>query len=106
MTKLAFTILILILMAISNPKPDQHRTVVKQSIMESMTSNMKEPKGFGETIGVGLGMMIGSGAIELLIDTAKYRNFVLFSMLSIKKKGNQELLSIGVFGNVFALVEE
>jgi hypothetical protein len=106
MNKLAFMILILILMAISNPKLDEHRSVVKQSIVTNMTSTIKEPQGFGESIGVGLGMMIGSSAIELLINTATYHNFILFSILSIKKKNDQELLSIGVFGNVFALIEE
>lgn len=106
MNKLAFMILILILMAISNPKLDEHRSTVKQSIVTRMTSTIKEPQGFSESIGVGLGMMIGSGAVELLVNTATYRTFILFSILSIKKKDDQELLSIGVFGNVFVLMEE
>ena len=109
MSKLAFVILIAVLMAISNPKPEEHRSVVKDSIMKGVISNVKDPEGIGEGIGMGLGLMLGAGAIEVLIDMADYQNFIVFSTLTAvnkNKRGSGELLSVGVFGNVIPLIDE
>ena len=109
LSKLAFVILIGVLMAISNPKPGEHRRVVKDSIMTDVLSNVKEPDGIGEGIGMGLGLMLGSGAIDVLIDLAQYRNFIVFSTLTAvnnNNRGSEEILSVGVFGNVIPLIDK
>lgn len=109
LNKLAFAILIGVLMAISNPKPEEHRSVVKDRIMTEVLSEVKDPKGIGEGIGLGLGLMIGAGAVDVLIDMARYQNFFVFSTLSTakdNKQGSGQLLSVGVFGNVIPLIDE
>ena len=109
LNKLAFVILIGVLMAIANPKHEEHRSVVKDRIMTEMLANVKDPEGVGEGIGLGLGLMIGAGAVDVLIDMARYQNFFVFSTLSTAKdhkKGSGKLLSVGVFGNVIPLIDE
>ena len=106
LNKIAFGILIIVLMAISNPKSKEHRSVVKDAIMTDVVSNVKTPDGIGEGIGLGLGLVVGAGAVDLLVDLAYYRNFIIFSTLSNAKEGNGDLLSIGIFGNVIPLVNE
>ena len=109
MNKLAFATLIGVLMAISNPKAEEHGSVVKDRIMTEVLSNVKDPEGLGEGIGLGLGLMLGAGAVEVLVDMAHYQNFIIFSTLSAvknNKKGSGKLLSTGVFRNVIPLIDE
>ena len=67
---------------ISNPQPQEHRQFVTQALKNKTFNSMDEPQSLAEGLGMGLGLVLGTAVIEVLIDQAEYQNFFFFSILS------------------------
>ena len=78
---------------------------------------MDEPQSLAEGLGMGLGLVLGTAVIEVLIDQAEYQNFVFFSILSSSARSSDRsienrkspfegALSLGILGQIILLIDE
>ena len=101
--KLFFIFLILLITCISNPDRSHHTLHIKEHIMAEV-SNTK-PEGIGETVGLGLGLVFGRNILDMVLHKADFNNYMIFSTLSFKENNKDELISIGIFGQVILMID-
>jgi hypothetical protein len=102
--------LILLFAALTNPRTERHKEVIKTKLKAYMQKSMKESmtdtKDDWEQFGQALGMMVGTAIIEPIIDNlVSTDNYILFSTTKITWDGETRVIGIGAFGNVFITKE-
>ena len=111
MTKKQFYILLSILLVtiliISNPSEENHidsvKSKVKMAFKKKMASEMiKDHSNSIESLGNGLGLLLGDAVIDKMIDGIISRdNYILFSITKADFKGENKIIGLGLLGNVF-----
>lgn len=96
-------ILVLILMAITKPTHDDHLKAIDKKFEEYTESNNdKEKLDFGSLLGNKLAGLFVSAFTSTMVDT---KDYVLFSIASVKNKDEEKLVSVGIFGVVIVVVD-
>ncbi|MCH8555456.1 MAG: hypothetical protein LAT76_09875 [Schleiferiaceae bacterium] len=99
-----FLAVIAIIAAISNPDAAQHREALKTKIKTAWQkeSASKVAQDDWDELIQGLGNAFGGVLVEgILKESVSTSNYVLFSFTKINWEGEQHIIGIGVFGNVF-----
>ena len=86
----------------SNPKREAHIFALKQDILQEK----EHSENILESVGQGLTRALGGNLIELLLRGAEYRNFICVSQLVIERKGTDRVLTFGILGQVFVVMDE
>lgn len=99
---IVIVVLIIFVAVLTNPTQDEHREAVKNRLMAVLQKEIKNSSTnaneVGQAVGVMLGGLIANGLINNLISAD---NYVLFSITKMTWEGEERLLGIGAFGNVF-----
>ena len=99
--RLLLFILILGLAMFSNPKFSQHQEAVRTEIRNQ--TNEKTRDNWASK----LGQLINRSASQLAVETLMtYDNYYLASMTRIHTESHDQVLSVGIFGQVWVLPNE
>jgi len=97
--------IIVIVAVITNPKKNEHVDILKEKISQSAihaaAKDMDSGNGFeraGAAIGVTLGLKFLDSIIESVVEVD---NYLLFSLTKLSYDGNEKIIGIGAFGNVW-----
>jgi hypothetical protein len=109
MKKLIILGVVIIVAVITNPKKIDHVDAVKNAVtekalegtMDNLTSGSDFEKA-GTAIGVTLGMKFLD---EMLGSVIVVNNYLLFSTTKISFQGNERIIGVGAFGNVWLFVD-
>ena len=101
-------LLSVIILAISNPKRETHVDTVKREFLKESEArkNQRGERGAAgamEALGQGLALALGGSVMELLLEGAEYRDWVVGSALVIERRGDNKVLTVGALGQVFVL---
>jgi len=99
-----FVVVALILMA-TNPSHEAHADKMKMELKSIMSSAMAKESGSNdgwEQAGAMLGMALGGGIIDMMVDNMlKTQSFLVFSLTQIEFDGETKTVGFGLLGNVF-----
>lgn len=99
--------IVAVVMLLTNPGLDQHKSAVKVFVTKLYTEATKEVVEDKENMFAGLGMAFGSLMINNLVDTmVSSQNLLLFSLTKMTSDGETKTVGIGVFGNVFIFIKD
>lgn len=102
-------VLLMIIMAITNPSRNEHRAVVTEQLSKGISRAMTggDTSLFGQGLGM-FGKMISGPLVDGLLDNLLvYHNYLLFSTTTIDfGDGQSNTTSYGLFGKVFTVSEE
>ena len=91
-------------MILTNPPLEDHKAAVKNKYIELVDKEVDDTE-----FGKGLKMLskgLGGLLIEGILDSRVSRsNYILFSLTQFQRVDKQEVVGVGVFGNVFILGE-
>jgi hypothetical protein len=104
---MAFLAFIILLAAITNPEPSKHREVLTTELKRIINKDTpSDADDWRSEAAKGLGMLLGSALIEgIVARTVSTENYVVCSISKIQYDGEQHLIAIGAFGNVFILYD-
>lgn len=109
MKKLLVVIIILavaILMTQTLPDKKAHKRAMMKAVSEYVDEKAEE-NGFHSNVITNLGKSVVNYAAATAIDAKlKVNNYYLFNTTSVRLKGEDKLLSIGLFGHVFTFDKE
>ena len=109
MKKLLTLVLIVgvaILMTLTCPDKKAHKEAMMKAVKE-LVDEEAENRGFGNNILTNIGKGVVNAAIEGVLGTKlKMNNYYLWNTGYIKMKGEEKLLSVGLFGHVFTFDKE
>ncbi len=109
MKKLLVVIIILavaILMTQTLPDKKAHKRAMMKAVSEYVDEKAEE-NGFHSNVITNLGKSVVNFAAATAIDAKlKVNNYYLFNTTSVRLKGEDKLLSIGLFGHVFTFDKE
>jgi hypothetical protein len=105
---IAFCVVIIVAV-ITNPKKEDHIDTVKreisQSVLPEAVEGLESGNGF-EQAGVVLGMTLGMKVIDNMLESMlEVNNYLLFSLTKFSYAGNERIIGIGAFGNVWLFVD-
>jgi hypothetical protein len=97
---------IFIIALVSNPDTQAHKNTVKikmsnyvQEVLDNQLSGSTNI--FGQ-LGLAFGKVLGGSVIDVLVnDMVSRGNYFVFSTTRIRWEGKNEVIGIGIFGNVF-----
>ncbi len=101
---------ILIIATISNPPQERHQEVLEKRLKEFFAEKMEikeaeEEDGLGRVV-LGLGKIFGNALIDLAIENkVTADNYLFFSLTKVPHEGEEKIIGIGIFGNVFITQE-
>jgi hypothetical protein len=99
--RLLLFLLLLGLAMFSNPKFSQHQEAVRTEIRNQANAKTQD------NLASKLGQLINRGASQLAIETLMtYDNYYLASLTRIKTETQDQVLSLGLFGQVWVLPNE
>ncbi len=109
MKKLLVVIIIIavaILMTQTLPDKKAHKRAMMKAVSEYVDEKAEE-NGFHSNVITNLGKSVVNFAAATAIDAKlKVNNYYLFNTTSVRLKGEDKLLSIGLFGHVFTFDKE
>jgi hypothetical protein len=90
----------------TNPSEENHLQTVKLKLKMSMNKKMSSDINLSNnsfnSIGKGLGMILGDALIDRLTENFVFRqNFVIFSLTKVNFKGEDKIIGFGILGNIF-----
>jgi hypothetical protein len=69
---------------------------------KKMSSDINLSNNSFNSIGKGLGMILGDALIDRLTENFVFRqNFVIFSLTKVNFKGEDKIIGFGILGNIF-----
>ena len=98
--------LLVIVLAFSNPKKEQHSEVVSKSVTRVLNDRFDEKNDKEEKENKLVKLFAGLIVDKMADHKIEYNNYVLFSTGSMIKKGESKTLTIGLFGNAFMLAND
>lgn len=92
---------VLLIAAISNPSEEDHMNAMKDMMMDSIKPTMIANMYSGNTWETAEGAP-GTGMIGTMAESIVHRgNFIVFSFTEIRFNGEDKIIGIGFFGNVW-----
>lgn len=97
---LIIILLVAVLMTQTVPDKKAHKEAMMKAIKEYVDEKAEE-KGFGNNILTKMGKAVVNKGIEVALNTKlKVNNYYLWNTTSVRMKGNDQLLSVGILGQV------
>ena len=94
-------LLIAVLMTLTRPDEDKHKEVMMSAVKEYVDDEAAE-RGFGDNAITNLGKNVVVQAVKTALNAkVKFDDYYLFNMSHVKLNGEDQLLSLGLFGKVF-----
>jgi hypothetical protein len=98
-------LLVAILMALTVPDKEAHKEAMMKAIKEYVDEEAKDR--FGDNILTGLGKNIVNKTVEVVLNSKlDVNNYYLFNTTSVRLKGKDQTLSLGIFGQVITFDKE
>ena len=93
-------LLIAVLMTQTVPAKKAHKEAMMKAIKEYVDEKAEE-EGFGNNVLTSIGKVVVNKGIEIALNTKlKVHNYYLFNTTSVRMDGKDQLLSVGVLGQV------
>lgn len=90
--------LIVLVLFITNPKPEQHKSAVKDLFINYLRNNTPAPNSGFEAMGNAMAIM----TIENMVQRdVQIKNYYLFSLTYFWSEGISRNVGIGILGNVY-----
>ena len=97
---LIIILLIAVLMTQTVPEKKAHKEAMMKAIKEYVDEKAQE-KGFGNNVLTKIGKAVVNKGIEVALNTKlKVHNYYLFNTTSVRMDGKDQLLSVGLLGQV------
>lgn len=97
---LIIILLVAVLMTQTVPDKKAHKEAMMKAIKEYVDEKAEE-KGFGNNVLTKMGKAVVNKGIEVALNTKlKVNNYYLWNTTSVRMKGNDQLLSVGILGQV------
>jgi hypothetical protein len=97
---IAIILLVGVLMGLTAPDEQKHKDVMMQAVKEFVDDEAEE-KGFGDNAVTKLGKSVVVQAVKTALNAKlKFDNYYLFNTTHVKLKGENQMLSLGIFGQV------
>lgn len=95
-----------VILIFSNPSQEKHvkeaTIVIKNAINKSSSKNLFGKLGNDDALIGGLGLLFGDGLVDGLVPKfISRKNYLLFSLTSLSYDGKDQIIGIGILGNVF-----
>ncbi len=102
---LILSLFVALVLILTNPKEEEHKSAVKTKFHALLTKMIKDrspESGLGSDLGAGLGALVGSYAVDRLVDTGISRtNLLLFSLTRMQSEKETKTIGVGVLGSVY-----
>lgn len=105
---LIISVLIILLLMITNPSETAHiesvKTKLKSAFKKEMSKKLMNDKNENafSSIGSGLGLLFGDTFIDKMTDGfISRKNYYLFSLTNAEVEGKEKIIGFGILGNVF-----
>ena len=109
MKKLFVLGIVIIVAVLTNPKKQDHIDVIKKEISSRSLENSMDDLTTGndmERAGSALGMTLGMALLDKMLESLiEVDNYLLFSLSKLSYNGNERIIAIGAFGNVWLLFD-
>lgn len=93
-------LLIAVLMTQTVPAKKAHKEAMMKAIKEYVDEKAEE-EGFGNNVLTSIGKVVVNKGIEIALNTKlKVHNYYLFNTTSVRMDGKDQLLSVGILGQV------
>ena len=103
---LIIVLLVAVLMALTKPDEQQHKDAMMAAIKEYVDDEAQE-RGFGNTVLTRLGKNVVNQAIKTALDAKlKFDDYIIFNKSYVRLDGEDQMLSVGMFGHVFTFDKE
>ena len=97
---LVIILLIAVLMTQTVPDKKAHKEAMMEAIKEYVDEKAEE-QGFGNNVLTNIGKVVVNKVIEVALNAKlKVHNYYLFNTTSVRLDGKDQLLSVGLFGQV------
>ena len=98
-------LLVAVLMTQTVPDKQEHKDAMMKAVKEYVAEETKDR--FGDNILSALGKNLVVKSVELALNSKlKVNNYYLFNTTSVRLKGEDQMLSLGIFGHVFTFDKE
>ena len=99
----------IILLAVTNPKGDEHKEKLANTFIRSLSKNTNYGdlgSGGLEALGSSLGMALGGSFVnEIMSSLITVDSYILLSLTKINYKEESRIIGVGILGNVFIFNE-
>ena len=98
-------LLLAVLMTITVPSKQAHKEAMMEAVKEFVDEEAEER--FGDNVLTNLGKSVTVKTIELALNTKlKEHNYLVLNTTYVRLRGEEKLLSLGLFGHVFTFDKE
>lgn len=98
-------LLVAVLMSMTVPDKKDHKEAMMKAVKEYVAEEAEDR--FGDNVLTALGKNLVVKTVELALNSKlKVNNYYLFNTTSVRLKGKDQLLSVGLFGHVFTFDKE
>ena len=98
---LVIVLLIAVIMVLTRPQKAAHKAAMMEAVKE-LVSDEADSLGLGDNVLTNLGKGIVNKTIEKVLNAKlEMHDYLLFNTTYIMLKGEEQLLSVGLFGHVF-----
>lgn len=108
MKKLMFIVIVLlvaVLMALTKPERRAHKQAMMEAVSEYVAEEAESRFGSNVLTTIGKGVVVET--VRLALDTKlKMHDYLLLNTSYVRLKGEEQLLSVGMFGHVFTFDKE
>jgi len=103
---LIIVLLVAVLMALTKPDEQKHKEKMMSAVKEFVDQEA-EDRGFGNTVLTRLGKNVVNQAINTALDVKlKFDDYIIFNKSYVRLDGEDQMLSLGMFGHVFTFDKE
>jgi len=97
---IVIVLLVAVLMALTVPEKQQHKDAMMEAINEFVAEEAEQR--VGDNVLAKLGKSVVVKTIETALNSKlKVNNYILFNTSYVRLKGEDQILSLGMFGHVF-----
>lgn len=104
---LAVVAVLVIILALTNPSKDDHRTAVKEQVNKLIDKTSQDSFGGNDIFSMGMrtiAKMISGSVMDVAFDNFfEYHNYIIFSKGTVNYEGQDHNVSFGILGNVYTL---
>ncbi len=104
--KLLYFFIFLIILMLTNPDREQHEIAYQEDV-DLLSDQIRADKDINPLIK--LGSLLANDLASVVLKSSTYHNYYVFSMLSVeeskKKRRQEDVISIGILGMVFVVLD-
>lgn len=104
--KYIIAVIILVILFVSNPTLEDHQRAVKDKVSQMLRNEISSSSDKSSSLlgqaGTELGIMYGSSLVDGIIkEVVRRKDYFFFSLTSVEFNGNNQIIGLGILGNVF-----